>query len=338
MELAYSCPKFVIGAIAFMLVNYAIEVISAVPADSPDLITEEPFTPIPLELKLDSKKTALGEMLFQERELSGDESTSCADCHRLDQGGDGKPAKSITVMGATEIFDTPTVFNSYFNFRLTWLGSCRTLEQYIDLRLTGSQAGDSTWTRISANLAAQKKYSKAFSQIYSNGITKHNVLDALSEFVRSLFTPNSPFDRFLRGDNEALTTEEKQGYKAFMRYGCAACHQGINIGGNMFQKMGIFWSNDEGAANPKPLNTGRYLITGDERDRNVFRVPSLRNIALTAPYFHDGSVDSLQAAVRIMAKAELGRDIPDRDIQLIVTFLRTLTGNYHGRKLGQETK
>ena len=335
MEKMHSRARFVVGAIAlFLLVPYLSHVAGAVPG-SPIVLTDEPVAPIPLELRLNPEKIVLGGELFHERALSSDGSMSCADCHRLDKGGDDGLARSKTSAGVLEDFNTPTVFNSFFNFRLTWPGTYRSLQNYIEAKLTSIHLGNPDWLRVASKLARQEKYSQAFRHIYGSDINQQSVSDALSEFVRSLYTPNAPFDRFLRGDKQALTAEEKQGYKAFKHYGCAACHQGVNIGGNMFQKLGIFGSYYE-KGKVAQSDLGRYAITGDERDRYVFRVPSLRNVALTAPYFHNGSVGNLDKAVHIMASTELGRNIPEQDIQLIIKFLHTLTGIYHGKVLTEE--
>jgi cytochrome c peroxidase len=146
-------------------------------------------------------------------------------------------------------------------------------------------------------------------------------------------TPNAPFDNFLRGDKNAISAQQAHGYDLFKNYGCASCHQGSNIGGNMFQKFGIF-------AAPMPNGTivndgdlGRWTITGADRDLGVFRVPSLRNVEVTAPYFHDGRADTLPEAVAIMARSQLGREIPPADVTDIVAFLNSLTGEYNGHKL-----
>jgi cytochrome c peroxidase len=156
-------------------------------------------------------------------------------------------------------------------------------------------------------------------------------LDALASFERSLLTPNSRFDRYLRGEQDALTEPEQQGYQLFKSYGCVACHQGINIGGNMYQKFGVFQEPGGSRTPAMVVDLGRYQITKVPRDREVFRVPSLRNVAATAPYFHDGRARTIEDAVETMARAQLGRALTPEEIKLIVQFLRTLTGEYHGR-------
>jgi cytochrome c peroxidase len=153
----------------------------------------------------------------------------------------------------------------------------------------------------------------------------------VATFERSLNTPNSRFDRYLRGDATALTTAEVDGYKEFKSLGCVSCHQGTNVGGNLYQRLGVM-------EQPDPTNTlvddlGRFGVSGDEQDKHVFKVPSLRNVAVTAPYFHNGSVPTLQGAVAIMARYQLGRQLTSSEVELLVAFLKTLTGEYEGRVL-----
>ncbi len=165
---------------------------------------------------------------------------------------------------------------------------------------------------------------------YPDGLTKANVVDALSNFERSLITPNARFDRFLRGETNALDSDEQDGYRLFTALGCVACHQGVNLGGNLFQKFGIFGAPQ---GQQGPVDQGRFSVTGNERDRGVFRVPSLRNVAVTAPYFHDGRAANLETAVDTMAERQLGKRLEVKQRNAIVKFLNTLTGEYSGKAL-----
>ena len=149
------------------------------------------------------------------------------------------------------------------------------------------------------------------------------VKDALNQYLRSLLTP-SRFDRYLRGEADAINADEEAGYAAFKRYGCVACHQGVNVGGNMFARLGVMRELPGLAASG--AGQGRFMVTGREEHRQMFRVPSLRNVALTAPYLHDGSVATLEEAVELMFKHQLGRAAPPQDKTQIVQFLHTLTG------------
>ncbi len=157
-----------------------------------------------------------------------------------------------------------------------------------------------------------------------------NVKNAIAEFERTLLTPGSRFDRHLRGDATALSAEEKAGYLKFKSYGCISCHQGVNIGANLFQRMGVIGDYFADRGNITKADLGRFNVTGQESDRHVFKVPGLRNVALTAPYFHDGSARTLEEAVEVMAKYQLGRPLPPGDLADIVRFLHTLTGELEG--------
>ncbi len=150
----------------------------------------------------------------------------------------------------------------------------------------------------------------------------------MTSFERSLITPNARFDRYLKGEKTLLDSDEQKGYELFISLGCVSCHQGTNIGGNLFQKFGIFGKPNE---NPNPVDEGRFSVTKNERDRGVFRVPSLRNVAITAPYFHDGRAETLEDAVDIMAKNQLGKVLAAQDSKLVIKFLNTLTGEYLGK-------
>jgi len=302
---------------------------SRAPAAVPSELSE-PIVPIPLSRALDSKRVGLGEQLFQDVRLSGDRGRSCATCHPLEQGGmDGRP---VTAEGTLHARNTPTVFNVGLNSSFNWDGSAVTLEAHAETVLRNPRLMDMTWPELLARLGADAGYVSAFGAAYPNGLTRPNVLDALASFERSLETPDSAFDRYLRGERNALTESERRGYMLFKTYGCATCHQGMNVGGNMFQKFGVFADVD---VQQPGIDLGRYHVTGVSRDRQVFRVPSLRNVAVTGPYFHDGRTASLEAAVDTMARVQLGRTLRPGETKLIVEFLHTLTGRYRGRLLGQ---
>ena len=192
---------------------------------------------------------------------------------------------------------------------------------------------NTTWSELLAKLGADRDYAGVFAALYGGGPEKASVLDALAIFQRALLTPAARFDRYLQGQSDAITADEERGYQLFKCYGCIACHQGRNVGGNLFQKFGIFSDPFAGRRTKTKADLGRFEITGVESDREVFRVPSLRNVAVTGPYFHDGSTNSLTEAVEIMARSQLGRELPQPDRHLIVKFLGTLTGRYQGRYL-----
>jgi cytochrome c peroxidase len=184
----------------------------------------------------------------------------------------------------------------------------------------------SKWDEIIRRVSNDPKYKTAFAAAYKDGVTQANIQSALATYERTLITPNSRFDKYLRGDANAITAAEKAGYAKFKQYGCVACHQGVNVGGNMFQKFGVMGNYFEKRGNPTEADLGRYLVTRVEADKHVFKVPSLRNVALTAPYFHDASAKTLEDAVDVMFRYQLGRVASKEDKEAIVRFLNTLTG------------
>jgi cytochrome c peroxidase len=289
----------------------------------------EPIVPVPVGRARDPQRVALGRQLFHDVRLSGDRGRSCATCHPLERGGMDGRVGSPTAVGPAHLRNTPTIFNvglsSYFN----WDGVADSLEAHAEIVLASPSLMNITWPELLARLEGDAGYRAGFRAAYPDGLTRANVLDALATFERSLETPNSRFDRYLRGDRSALTEPERRGYELFKAYGCVTCHQGVNIGGNMFQRFGIFPDHDV----PGP-DLGRYHITHASRDQGVFRVPSLRNVAMTAPYFHDGRAPSLEVAVDTMARVQLGRTLHEEEIARIIDFLRTLTGEYQGRPIG----
>jgi cytochrome c peroxidase len=293
----------------------------------------EPVRPIPLRTKVDPRKAALGKKLFQEQLLSHDNSVSCATCHDLKQGGTDRQKFSLGIQKKMGVINAPTVFNSSLNFKQFWDGRAGSLEEQIDGPTQASSEMGSNWPEIVGKLKNSADYPPLFKEIYPDGIQPAHIRDAIAEFERSLITPNSRFDRYLRGDEQALSAEELQGYQKFKSYGCASCHQGVNVGGNMFEKLGAVEEYFAERGEITKADLGRFNVTGKEEDRHVFKVPSLRNVALTAPYFHDGSAKTLEDAVRIMARHQLGRPIPDSDVHLLVQFLNTLTGEYQGGPL-----
>jgi cytochrome c peroxidase len=293
----------------------------------------EPVSPLPLEVKVDARKAALGEKLFHDRRLSKDDTVACASCHRLDRGGVDGTAGSVGINGAKGPINAPTVFNSGFNFRQFWDGRAASLEEQAAGPVHNPKEMGSNWPEVLAKLARDEALVAAFEASYADGLQPRNIQDAIATFERSLVTPNSRFDRHLRGDKSAHTADERRGWQLFKDYGCVACHQGVNMGGNMFQVFGVMGDYFARRGNPTDADLGRYNVTKDEADRHMFKVPSLRNVALTAPYFHDGSARTLDEAVDVMFRYQLGRSAPAQDKALIVQFLRTLTGEWRGKPL-----
>lgn len=294
---------------------------------------EEALQPLPAVPELDPAKVELGRGLFNEPRLSANNTLSCASCHHLASGGaDDKPF-SIGFDGKPVELNTPSVFNASLNFKQFWNGRVDTLAAQVEHVVVSPAEMGSNWKTVVQNLATLPTYQAAFKQAYPDGVTAANVQNALATYERTLLSLNSRFDQYLLGNTEILTTQEKYGYQRFKDYGCIACHQGINIGGNMFQKFGVMGDYFKARGNPVESDLGRYLLTQDEEDRYVFKVPSLRNVAVTAPYFHDASAKTLQEAVDVMFKYQLERTPSQEDKDLIIQFLQTLTGEWAGKPL-----
>ena len=283
----------------------------------------EPIQPLP-EITLDAAKVELGRQLFHDVRLSKDNSVSCATCHALNRGGVDGLTVSRGVGGAEGLINSPTVFNSGLNFRQFWDGRAATLEEQIEGPIHADVEMASNWSEVITKLQQDARYPKDFTALYGGEISSEAIKDAIATFERSLLTP-SRLDDYLQGDQTALNADELKGYQLFKAYGCVACHQGTNVGGNMFQYFGVMGNYFRDRGNLTEADYGRYNITGNDRDKFLFKVPSLRNVALTAPYFHDGSVNTLPEAVDVMIKYQLGRNVGKRDRDLIVRFLRTLT-------------
>ncbi|MBB3119511.1 cytochrome-c peroxidase [Pseudoduganella violacea] len=293
-------------------------------------VAEEPIKPLPASLRQDPARVALGARLFHEVRLSGNQRVSCASCHDLAKGGADGRRQSLGWRGQTTALNAPTVLNAALNFKQFWDGRAATLEEQIDQVVQNPVEMGGSWPDIVRLLARDDSYRRAFDAAYKDGVTRANIQNALASYERTLITPDSRFDRYLRGDGKAITANEKAGYLRFKQYGCVACHQGANVGGNMFQKFGVMEdllprSARTGAAQ------GRFLRTGREEDRQVFKVPSLRNVAQTAPYLHDGSAATLEEAIDIMFRYQLGRVGSAEDKRLIAQFLGSLSAAPRGQ-------
>jgi cytochrome c peroxidase len=220
--------------------------------------SQEPLVPLPLHVPADPAKGALGERLFADVRLSGDNTMACATCHRLRQGGtDGVP-RAMTATGALLPRNTPTIFNVAFNAAYNWDGGVRTLEAHAERVLLSPALMHTTWPALLAKLRTAPEYRAAFAALYPGRLAPAHVLDALATYERSLVTPNARFDQYLRNHPEALSPVERRGYDIFKAYGCVACHQGMNVGGSMFQKFGIFQEapaphDPAGGAGPRSL-------------------------------------------------------------------------------------
>jgi cytochrome c peroxidase len=287
--------------------------------------------PLPQPPALDPRRTALGERLFNEVRLSSDNSIACVSCHDLRHGGVDGQKVSVGVGGAKGGINAPTVFNSGLSFVQFWKGRAATLEEQAAGPIQNAAEMASSWEIVLPRLRDDAQYRAEFAAAYSDGITSTNLLDAIATFERTLVTPDSRFDRYLQGE-QSLSADEIAGYRRFRELGCTSCHQGVLLGGNMYQKFGVLRDYFRDRA-PTKADLGRFDVTHREQDRFVFKVPTLRNVALTAPYFHDGSAATLEQAVAVMGQYQLGRDLSTADVAQVAAFLRTLTGQWRGKSL-----
>lgn len=296
------------------------------------LLGADALMPLPSVPDLPADKVALGRRLFFEPRLSSNDKIACASCHKLDQGGSDRQAVSVGIDGKKGQINAPTVFNSSLNFVQFWDGRAASLEEQAAGPVHNPLEMGSNWSEVIGKLSQDDSYRQAFNRIYKQGITGETIVDAIATYERTLLTLNSPFDRYLQGDKNALSPLELAGLRRFLDYGCASCHQGAGLGGNMFQQFGVMDNYFANRADSK-ADLGRFNVTGLESDRHVFKVPSLRNVEVTPPYFHDGSVASLEEAVVIMGRYQLGRDIDANDVKALTAFLRALTGEWEGKRL-----
>jgi cytochrome c peroxidase len=288
-------------------------------------LADEPIKPLPAKVNLDARKVSLGRTMFHDKRLSKDNSLSCASCHDISKGGIDGRQFAVGIKGQVGPINTPTVLNSGLNFRQFWNGRAGTLEEQAAGPVHNPGEMGSSWPEVLGKLGQDKAVLDQFKALYADGLQPRNIQDAIATFERSLITP-SRFDRYLLGESNAISGDEKQGYQLFKNYGCVACHQGMGVGGNMYQTFGVLGNYFKDRGKVTDADLGRYSVTKNELDRHVFKVPSLRNVELTAPYFHDGSAKTLEEAIDVMFRYQLGRSAPAADKALIVKFLKTLTG------------
>lgn len=278
---------------------------------TPAVREQEPITPIPQPPAADPLKLALGEQLFGDRRLSHDGTLSCSSCHDIHTNGADDSRRTTARDGSVLPTTVLSIFNAALNFRLNWEGDFRTLEAQAESSLENPANMATSVDEVLGKLREDPKLVERFHQAYGRTPDRDGLLDAIALYERSLLTPGSRFDRWLEGDDTAITPQEKDGYRLFKSLGCVSCHQGVNVGGNLYERHGIF--HPPGAPRP-PL----------------MRVPSLRNVATMAPYFQRGDTATLDAAVRNMADAQLDQTLSDRQVEMIVAFLNSLTGTFHG--------
>ena len=321
------------GATVFLLWIWLApqQAVARLPLSSvPVMRDAQSLTPLPMVPYLPPEKVALGRALFLDVRLSSDNTLSCAGCHDLEAGGHDRRRVSVGVRGRQGSVNTPTVFNAALNFVQFWDGRVASLEEQASGPVSNPVEMASSWPEVIGKLESDEMFKSRFLRVYPDGITAANLVDAIASFERTLLTVNAPFDRYLLGDQKAISERAKLGYRRFRDLGCVSCHQGANIGGNMFQRFGIMADYQPPGAHPdSTVSTaalGRFNVTAREEDRHVFKVPSLRNVAITAPYFHDGAVATLEDAVIIMGRVQLGRELSKDEVDSLVVFLKTLTG------------
>ncbi|MBN8832356.1 MAG: c-type cytochrome [Sphingomonadales bacterium] len=300
------------------LITRARDIFKPIPVNAPSL----PGNPATAD------KLALGKMLYFEPRLSVTHSISCESCHNIGLGGADNSPTSAGFHGQRGARNSPTVFNAVFNFAQFWDGRAKDLEEQAAGPLVNPVEMASPKEHVAQQLAALPNYRDAFARAFpndANPVSLANAQKAIALFEATLITPNAPFDKYLRGDATALNVTQKAGLSLFMDKGCSTCHSGVNLGGTMYAKFGQIEAPD---AKYLPVgDKGRGGITGNAADDYFFKVPTLRNIALTAPYFHTGSEGDLAKAVDVMARTQLGLTLSKAETDQLVAFLGTLTGD-----------
>lgn len=307
------------------------------PAGSSDPLiaaAQAQFKPVPASYKdipgnkASEEQIALGAMLFHEPRLSGSHAISCAACHNIGLGGGDDASTSVGHNFQQGGRNAPTVLNAAFNFAQFWDGRAKDLFEQAGGPMVNPIEMNSPKDHIVEQLKSIPGYADVFAKAFpgqADPITLPNVQTAIAAFETTLITPNAPFDQFLGGKADALTADQKAGLKLFMDKGCAACHNGVNMGGGMYAKFGV--AADPGEKYRPAADKGRSVVTKQASDDYSFKVPTLRNVTLTAPYFHTGSVWDLKEAVQVMGKAQLGQDLTPDEVNKINAFLGALQGD-----------
>ncbi|MCA9261965.1 MAG: cytochrome-c peroxidase, partial [Planctomycetales bacterium] len=283
--------------------------------------------PLPNWLPHVPEQAALGRALFFDQRLSSSGDVSCASCHNLGAGGADERALSLGAHGGVGVRNAPTVLNAALNFRQFWDGRAPTLEAQVDGPLLDPREMGSTWEHVLAIVNEDENYQRLYEAAFHEPPSKAGVRAALAAFQRTLLTPGSRFDQFLQGNKAALSVREREGWDLFGTYGCDSCHNGVNLGGNMFQRLGVMADYFAEHGDQASLDEGRFQVTADPQDRFVFKTPSLRNVALTAPYFHDGSCATLREAVEAMIVYQVGRPLREEHVARLVALLESMTGD-----------
>ena len=280
-----------------------------------------------------SEKAALGNRLYHDTRLSGDDTISCATCHALDKGGTDQLRFSKGILDQEGGINAPTVYNAVFMVRQFWDGRAVDLADQAGGPVTNPIEMGAEWPKVLAKLSQDEEYATAFAELFGDGLTQKNVQNAIAIFESTLVTTGSDFDAWLMGTEEAISAEAKDGYALFKEHGCSGCHAGKALGGQSFEYMGLHGAYFTDRGDVTEADYGLYNFTKKEADRHKLKVPTLRNVTVTWPYFHDGSTSDLSEAVRTMARYQVGVELPDADVANVVVFLESLTGNYDGKRL-----
>jgi cytochrome c peroxidase len=287
--------------------------------------------PAPADNATTAEKIELGKMLYHDPRLSSTGTVSCASCHNTMLGGEDNRPNSMGVNGQTGGRSAPTVWNSAFNDVQFWDGRAASLEAQAAGPVTNPiEMGMKSWDDVVARLKTIHGYQVAFEQAFGgNAITKDNATKAIAAYERTLITPNSPYDNYVSGDKSAFTDQQVRGMNKVLELGCTGCHSGPAFNGpGMFQKFPIHSNAFYAAKYHFKADKGLAEVTKKADDEHMWKVPTLRNIALTAPYFHNGIVKTLDEAVTVMAKVQLDKDLSKEDVTDIVAFLNGLTGEF----------
>ena len=286
-------------------------------------MAQEPITPIRPVQEINLAQVELGKKLYFDPRLSKSGFISCNSCHNLSMGGTDNLKTSIGHNWQRGPINAPTVLNSSLNLAQFWDGRAADLKEQAGGPIANPGEMAFTHTLAIDVLNSIPGYATEFKQVFgTDQIDIDKVTLAIAEFEKTLVTPNSRFDKWLLGDKDAITQKELAGYKLFKNSGCVACHNGEAVGGNSFQKMGVVE-----AYKAKSPAEGLSAVTGKDADRFKFKVPTLRNVEMTYPYFHDGEAETLAEAVDIMGRLQLGKKFSDEENAQIVSFLKTLTGD-----------
>lgn len=322
--------KRILGALSLAAVSLSVSAIEwqALPAKAPEPAAN-PTTPAKVEL---------GKMLYHDPRLSSNGVLSCNSCHNVMGAGDDNRSGSIGVKDQVGGRSAPTVYNSAFSSVQFWDGRAPSLEEQARGPVTNpGEMGMKSWDDVVARLKAMPEYNKAFAAAFSgeNSVTADNAVKAIAAYERTLITPNSPYDKYVKGDKAALTEQQVRGMNTFAEVGCVGCHSGPAFNGPQLPEGTGFYQkfpgNENGVLEAKygfSNDLGRFEATKDASDKHFFKVPTLRNIALTAPYFHNGKVQTLEEAIKVMGTLQLNKDLSSEQVADIAAFLNGLTGEF----------